>query len=165
MNALESNLVAPGRSEFLRERLEVLRYLSPESQVEAVCAFLNVWTKSFRVLDTATQSEEISALLCMKTLIARDPDFRLVDFEVYGVSGSVAERQPRDTKVARLRSRLKERREDLRWLEASIDHIADTGQQLHLPPRSEYFHFNYGVQRLATYEMQLGLELAKVSGD
>lgn len=158
MNPLQSSLVARDVQDTLIHALASQNLPERRQYLGLVCALYKTWNQSFRILDWNTDQSQL------KTLMSSG-DYRLVGWAPYRTTDLFPKIETKVEAVLTLRSKIKEMREDINWLEASIERTKKTGQSLHLPEKSQFFHFNYGTQRRAFEKIEFGLANARISGD
>lgn len=158
MNLLQTSLVAPEAYSTLRDALHNLEIPARKGHFGFVCVLLNSWTQSFRILDWEINQAQIEELL-------NNRDFRLFDWEMYRKTNKFPHIQSKVEATLTLRSKNRETRQDLKWIEAAFERIEMTGEDLFLPEKPEYFHFNYSTQRKYFEFIEFGLANAKISGD
>lgn len=158
MNPLQSSIVARDVRDTFNQVLASQNLPERKQHLGVVCVLYNTWNQSFRIFDWNTDQSRIEELTNKK-------DFRMIAWAPYRRTDAFSNIETRPEAVLTLRSKIKEMREDLLWLEASIERIERTGQPLCLPERPEYFHFNHGMQRRAFEVIEFGLANAKISGD
>ena len=156
MEPIQAIIAARSEPEGLHNLIRGYETRGIRSALGFLCTYYNSFSRAFQIADIDQDERLISSL--------KQRGYHLMDWGQYRKAEHFALIPNRESLLLSLRSRAKEMRRDIDWLEASLERVDRFGERLRLPPTSAFLQAE--LHGLPLFEkMQTAFRQSKNWGD
>ena len=156
MEQIQAIIAARSEPEGLHNLIRGYEKMGVRSQLGFLCTYYNSFSRAFQIADLDRDKDLIKSL--------EQRGYIMMDWGQYRRAESLAQVPNRGDLFLSLRSRAKEMRRDIDWLEASFERLDRFGESLRLPPTGAFLQAElHGLPWFE--EMQRAFQQTKSWGD